>query len=524
MMKFVTKRSLRFVFVGLALFAMLALAACEPVGGVNLNKLMSSSLEVKSSEGKASLSIEAIIDEASMAEAELSDEELLMVQILSGLKIEIDSFKQQDLSTMSMKGSIGAVDVLIPFAMSMNPSGIVIEVEGISYPLVIETDIDSLGLGLGMGNIEQLLADNQVDLAQAFLSYLMPNVPNPASIEVANTSIVINNEHVNVHKVSATIQLQELVPILGQIFHNIAQDEEGLRTFLSELYDIVKPLITELMELGLEEEMVEELFGDPMLQMALENKELAIEFLYAMLFEAIQEIAAGFEEESEMVDEFISEILSSDSYVAVELYVDSNLHVRKSVVEAVIIPSEPVDGFGGIKIHSEQEMWNINKDVTADVIDYDLYIDPEWEPVLPYVEGDSALGQLLTTFGLNEIVVEVMPASNAQDMTFAQRAYLDRGTTLVSAYWLAYQLDLETFYDDEEGYVYIYDPVTYDEIILVIGDLNAEMNQELISLPTAPVDHNGTPFVPLRAVAEQFDIEVIWDGDARTVILTKKYF
>jgi len=63
--------------------------------------------------------------------------------------------------------------------------------------------------------------------------------------------------------------------------------------------------------------------------------------------------------------------------------------------------------------------------------------------------------------------------------------------------------------------------ITKDEtvIVLQIGSLTATVNGEDKELDVAPVIHKGRTLVPIRFVAEAFELSVDWDNDSRTIVV-----
>ena len=64
------------------------------------------------------------------------------------------------------------------------------------------------------------------------------------------------------------------------------------------------------------------------------------------------------------------------------------------------------------------------------------------------------------------------------------------------------------------------DPLANRTVVMTIGSSNYIVNNNIVKGDAAPfVDSNWRTMVPLRALAESFDAEVIWDNDARTVTI-----
>ena len=61
--------------------------------------------------------------------------------------------------------------------------------------------------------------------------------------------------------------------------------------------------------------------------------------------------------------------------------------------------------------------------------------------------------------------------------------------------------------------------MTSNTISLEIGSNEMTVNDEKVSLDTAPVIIDDRTLVPLRAVSEALDCNVDWDGDTKTVAI-----
>ena len=164
--------------------------------------------------------------------------------------------------------------------MSVSPSLIVIEVEGIERPLVMDVHKPYNDLFFEL-NYEQI-NEASMGLTLAAYEYLIPNLPNPKKIDISSASIELNGKQEQVRKIHAEIPGSEVHGLLEQLLSSLAADEEGLKQFLSETYDALMPFILEVIEeagaqYGSDRE------PDPIEELVLaylNNKTLVTEFLY----------------------------------------------------------------------------------------------------------------------------------------------------------------------------------------------------------------------------------------------------
>lgn len=58
-------------------------------------------------------------------------------------------------------------------------------------------------------------------------------------------------------------------------------------------------------------------------------------------------------------------------------------------------------------------------------------------------------------------------------------------------------------------------------IFLVVGNRAALINDRMANLPVAPYIKDGSTYVPVRFVSEALEATVKWDGNTKTVYITK---
>jgi hypothetical protein len=499
----------------LALIAILAccilvFAACEPVSGVNLNNIMKSSLNQESYEGRSRITIEPLPGDYSESLGELA----AMLAFVQSIELDFYEVKQQDLNTASVKGNLNIVSqsipipMSIPLAMSITSDKIVIQVEGIERPLVYEliSDYSELGLDIDM----TLLASADVDVARLLLDYLVPNLPNPNKINYSNTTIELNGEQKNVGKIHAELDGAELVDLIQITLRNLAQDEEGLRDFLSGLYDVLLPIIENVIDQSDSEDNVAIGF----VRAYLNNKTLVTEFLYTTITQGYQTALKEFSGiEQELADD---EVLSGISATA-DIYLDSSLNIVRTDYE-LVISNSPEEG--GVVIRVTNEQWNINGDIEADLLDDTNGINLESnyleQQILSSIDPNSLIGQLLSASGYNQTTSYIWIDDPS--------VYVDNGTSFISAYEISYYLDVEldwwSLYSDQ---IILYD-YTGTTIELPLGQNKIIVDGVEYEVPRGAFEAEYDYYVPIRAVAEALGYEVIWDAEFQTIDLIKTYF
>ncbi len=105
--------------------------------------------------------------------------------------------------------------------------------------------------------------------------------------------------------------------------------------------------------------------------------------------------------------------------------------------------------------------------------------------------------------------------------------FIENERTLVPVRIISETLGFNVIWGEEEQKIVIYAPgneETDNALMLKIGDTNAYLGvEDIIPLDVAPKIVESRTFVPLRAIAELFNLKVDWDGENRTAIVGDGY-
>lgn len=503
------KRKFFTVFAILISFVLL-FTACESSGGVNLNQVMKSAIVEESLEGKSSIKLEVVAGEGStwLEESGLG--------MLAAFPLEIDFFdlKQESLSTSSSKGNLHIAGMTIPFAMSATIDELVFEVDGIERPLVMSNlSYDELGLGVDY-DVEQL-EEISIGLAAAFYDYLIPNLPNPETLDISSTTITVNGQSQSVRQIHAEISGAEILSLVEKLISNLIEDEEGLRQALDRLYDLFVPYLIDVLK-TIEDEEDPDFFN--FFLAYLNNKTLVTEFLYTTISQAYLAASRNLDDVQAAFGP-LGNSLQDASYATVDLYINGSLNIVRSDVDIFLAAGSTAEE-GGIALSLSSEKWNINQPVEAELLSSENGIDLEGyylgEEILSAISGESTLGQILSAFGLNE--------KNLYIWLEHDDVFVEDGTTMMWLFDLVNLLGLEVDWASlYEGTVKLSDRQTtielpIDQNIIIINGVSQEISQGAVE-----TEHDGI-YVPVRAVAEAFGYEVSWDSVFNTIDLKKVYF
>jgi len=340
---------------------------------------------------------------------------------------------------------------------------------------------------------------------------------------VNSTTITINEQSKNVHKVHSEIYGDEVLDLLRALISNLSADEEGLRALLDTLYDVLVPIIDKALA------QQAELYPDPSAEMVLDwiqaylhNKTLVTEFLFTTITQGFKTALSEFDSIEQSLTDQGFNLLTPESYLKTDLYVDRSFRIVRTDFELLMKPELPpgAGAFGGIKLTGSQELWNMNEDVEADVLDgtNGIPLDSEnlQDAVLYSVEPESFLGRMLRAVGLNtkQVLISI-------DDYYA---YLENGVSMAEAYSFTQDLGIEMVWHWDEGRVVLIDPNSDQSVTLLVGQNVIYVDDEARTIPLGAQETYGELYLPVRAVAEAFGYDVQWDGDLNMVMLTKSYF
>ena len=138
--------------------------------------------------------------------------------------------------------------------------------------------------------------------------------------------------------------------------------------------------------------------------------------------------------------------------------------------------------------------------------------------IIPIILSLTAV--MSTSTALAEENVTVM--LNGQAMDFDVAPIIQNDRVLVPMRAIFEELHCSVDYTDIDGRQIITAKNDGNTIGLEIGSNEMTVNGEKVSLDTAPVITDDRTLVPLRAVSEALDCNVDWNGDTKTVTISKE--
>ena len=168
--------------------------------------------------------------------------------------------------------------------------------------------------------------------------------------------------------------------------------------------------------------------------------------------------------------------------------------------------------------------------------EYSLEIDPVEGPVNEYNKVDLSVlnsdGDVAKNISGKVKVVAIDSSNDDAKVSVEPNGRVKNGEGALTVY-ASQETELEivvTIVDTETGKIIAAgtlnytvgaaDPLAGRSVVMTIGSTEYVVNNQIITGDAAPfVDSNWRTMVPIRALAESFDAEVIWDNDARTVTI-----
>ncbi len=222
-------------------------------------------------------------------------------------------------------------------------------------------------------------------------------------------------------------------------------------------------------------------------ELAEETKKQAVDELYKELQQGIDELLASYDEEVAGLfadTPELATVFGKDTVLKLDLYFDGKLNIRKQTMELnVALPASEDLPISAIKVRSDSEMWNIGGTVTADQVD-------TREGVIDVIETEPTPGQILRNFKdvapLYKLLKEDFQLSHKQVVLDTQSDYYGvitkNGTSFVPLRYLSEQFDAEVKWTPGSGQLVVIDDLTGKEIVLKVGSKQATVDGKVVQL------------------------------------------
>ena len=513
---------------------LLALTGCQAVQGLDLGQAIQNSASIQSAESKGSLQMDIITGNTDGLPAD----EKRMIDVLNHVKLELKNVKMQDKQHISVDGALTYTKGSIPFQLNVNGTKLTIHIEGAKKPLFFDLMAAQAGLTGSSSaalpsDMQQQLLKKAEELCPALLKFFLTNAPNPEHFSVSSVSEPVNSETLSMQKAHIEIKGNELVGLLKAFLTNILADEKGMKELIGQLYDALVPIIKEEMKSsksGFSSEL-------PDLMMAyLDNKTLAVEFVYTtiqqFLKKALDEWDKNIEDTlSSVSDSQVKALLSDKTVLKSDFFIDNDKQIRKVNAELTLPITEVSEGVSALKFTYTSEIWNINKPVTASVIDTSggvlnlSEVTSSKDSFLTYFNKDSKFYSFLREdLKIAKKDIHLLMSQGDDDYEFdSSHPFINEDqVSMVPVRFISERIGAQVKWNADSKQITVKDELNDKTIILTLNSKTTSVNGSPVQLDSAPILKNGSTFVPLRFIAEQLGCTVGFDNKTGSVTITRE--
>ncbi|CAH8769578.1 copper amine oxidase N-terminal domain-containing protein [Paenibacillus dendritiformis] len=485
-------RGRHWVCAGLAAL-LLVLAGCQPIGGLDVPKLLLKQMEVTSYEGKQTVSIDI-----EAAKNEVPAEDAAALQMIDGAELTVDT-KVQDDQRMSMEGVFKAAGRQLPFRLGLKDRAVTAWIDGAAAPIIISEAADP------SWGVSPLTTEDTRAIGRLALELFGKYAPNPSNISVKPVTEPVLGENLALKQVHLEFGGDELLPWAKELLRAAMKDKEGLKQWFVSAGRLLYPAATgALDDMPLDQDVLPDVLNDG---------EAAGLSLYESFMEYAPELLAGLEQLEKDLPAYAPDaeaLLGPATKLVMDLYADGELNIRKSKLQLTIaLPSSAGAPFSSITIRQTSEMGRLNEDVKADEMDMTNAValdDPEMTPGkwLRHFEAGSLARQWLKQSGATartaSLLMPVPGADTTYDPYDMLQPYIKNGTLMVPLRHVAEQFDATLTWDSKTK-LSLVDDITGAVTQLELNSKKATVGGLEIDLPEAPELRDGQLYVPVRSVA-----------------------
>jgi len=513
--------------LGLAIM-LIVLAGCQAVGGLDVNKAVLSTLDVKSSETKSSMSLELV-----PADSGLTAEDKQMIDLINSISLTIDSARTQDPNTGSIEGAVKVNGKQIPFHLSVDKDNLALSLEGMTQPVVIPLNGMEGMEGLTMTGL-QMSNESALKMVKDVGGFLIKHAPNPSSIALSSVTDKVNGESLSLQKLHIDIRGDELAGLVKGFLTSVSKDKEGLKEMIAAVYDVYYPIFkSTFSQSGEDMGDMAAAFGTP--ESVLKDKDAAVTYLTDEALKALNEFLPQYDDtvKEMMAEPDMSVILGKDTVLSLDFFLDSKLQIRKQNMDLTIqIPQGEGVPVKQVKVHSQSETWNVNQPVTVNKVDTSKGV---WEPsligvtpgeVIRHLDAKSDLYRLLTEDAkITQKQISLTTRQDAEDdedYWYYPEAIIVNNTTMVPIKYVAGQLDAQLKWNGATKQLTMVDDLKGTQIVIKEGSKQATIDGKAVTLTQPVINRDSTLYVPLRFVADAFGTKVNWDKSEQLVTIVRE--
>ncbi|REE92888.1 copper amine oxidase-like protein [Paenibacillus taihuensis] len=542
-------------WIGLLVLALVLIvtAGCQALGGVDFNAMLKQTLKVTSYESNQKLEMKLLVNNDSLAELPKEEQELF--NLISNISVQLDNTKTSKNGELSAEGKLSLGEKTIGFKLAMDQKLVSLNLDGAKKPIVIhlpQPEAGAAGAASTTAASQESLTETGMKMLDSISGFTIDNLPNPTHLSVDAGQDTINGESVIGMKIHAELTGTELLDWMKSYIDALLKDQEGMKSMITGVYEALASQADALQSSGAAAE-VESIFGSlPEEDESANQIDQAIAEITDMLTQASEELKTTDPEDQKVVDG----IFTKDTYVKGDVFVDSKLDIRKSVIEASIKPdltaldemtaadqaagSDDEDAinviqadrsdipFEGVWFRMTTERWNVNGDVVpvkpeapAGAFDMDQAGNMQGYDVLRQFEPNSVV------YGLLHNQLHISKQAVSLDLNYSRPAPIltPAGVTLVPMRAVAESLGAKIS-KDASGKLHVIDPATNGDIVLKVGSSSVVVNGKTEKWSFPPTVVNGTTYVPARPFIAALKGSLSWEksyfGDGNMIVITRE--
>ncbi|WP_309273500.1 copper amine oxidase N-terminal domain-containing protein [Paenibacillus sp.] len=495
-----------------ALLSMLLvlLAGCQAVGGVDVGKAALSTLDVKSSMSKQTLSIQLV-----PTDGKLTEKDRKMIELINSFSLTIDQANMQDMNHTSIEGTAKFNGKKLPFHMAMDKKALTLSVEGMTQPVSVPLELEDFA-GPKMNN------DSIIQMYKDVWGFMLKHAPNPSSISVTPVTDKVNGESLSLQKLHIDIRGDELVGLAKGFLTSVSKDKEGVKELISRMYDTYYPIFEAYA--GAPEEATA--------SVSKAEKEKNINEGVEEMMKALNELLPDFDKN---VNELFAnspefkEVFSKNTVLSLDYLLDSKLNIRKQNIDLTVqLPSSKGLPVKQVKVHSEGETWSVNEPVTVHEVDSSKGIwsvkQGEATPgeTLRHVDRQSELYRLLKDdMNITKKSLILYTEKDPKDLNDAgYEPVIVNNTLMVPLKYVADALDAKLTWDNATKQMTLTEDLTGSKIVLKVGSKQASIDGVTKTLAQPVQSFEGYAYVPMNFITEALGAKGSWD--AKGLALTIK--
>jgi hypothetical protein len=484
---------------------MLTLTGCQSLQGLELAKAIQNDANVKSSVSKGTLQLDLVPGDSS----KLTAEQKAALAALQNVKVELGVITQ-DSQHVSVDGTIIYSKGTIPFKVATEGTKINLSIEGAKKPIVIDllASANISFLKILPKAIQEQFGNKLLEIKPGLINLILGNTPDPASLTISPVTDKVNGESLSLQKAHVELSGTELASLLQKLLANVLADDKGFKEVLSQLYDALEPVIQEQIKAG----------DTSLTLQIMTNKELALSVVYDPIHGLLEGLSKSLDSTTGVFD--------AKASLQADVYIDGDKQVRKQSLALNLPLTDSTIGASAVKVSFVNEVWNLNKPVTANTINtagaLPLSLDATAIfKILSNQDKQSTLYKMLKD-DLKVTKKDVNMATDGAGATEdAPAPFIDaNGKTMVPVRFVSEQLGAEVGWNGELRQVTITDFITGKVILLTLDSKNATVNGAAApELESAATLSNNSTFVPIRFIAEQLGCIVSFNDNTRVVTI-----